>query len=64
MAESWVVNGETFVHGQEVTLEVPWRDGRVRAMSGTLLTVVDGEAFVETELGCVAGDADTLEHAS
>ena len=44
--------------GERVSLDVEWSDGRVTRMSGKLLLLRDGEAYVETELGDVVGPFD------
>ena len=46
--------------GSRVELDVPWPDG-IKRMTGTLVLVQGGEAFVETEFGPVSGDPTTIE---
>ena len=47
--------------GTEVFVETKWPDGETRPMRGKLITVMANEAYVETTVGCVVGDAETLE---
>lgn len=56
-------NGEIYRVGEKVSLVVEWQGGRTTVSSGTLISIDNGEAFVETSLGPVAGNADTLERA-
>jgi len=63
MSRKIEVNGEVFRVGQEVTCKVKWPDGTVTCPQGALVTVVDGDAYVRTPIGVVAGDAATLEPA-
>lgn len=61
--KTFKINGETFRVGDEVVLDVRWKDGRTSSVRGKLITVDAGEAFVESDLGAVVGDPETLERA-
>jgi len=63
MSAKFEVNGQVFRVGQEVTCEAKWPNGTVTRPQGALVTVVDGDAYIRTPLGVVAGDATTLEPA-
>jgi hypothetical protein len=52
---------ELLPKGTKVSLDVPWPNGRVTRMSGTLISVSRGEAFVETAIGPVVGPIDSVE---
>lgn len=47
--------------GDRVSLDVPWPNGRSTRMEGTLLTIRNGEAYIETNIGPVVGQLDSLE---
>ena len=57
----FTIDGETFRVGQKVSLRVEFRDMSARRMVGELIAVKDGEAFIDTPIGAMAGDALTLE---
>ena len=48
---------------EEIRPTAPHAEGRVSSVTGKLITVDGGEAFVESELAAVVGNADTLERA-
>ena len=47
--------------GERVTADVVWKDGRRTTTSGTLITVADDKAYIDTALGAVEVDAETVE---
>lgn len=55
--DSW----EPLPKGTKVSLDVTWPNGRTSRMHGVLIHVHKEEAFVETDLGCVVGPAESLE---
>jgi hypothetical protein len=59
--ETFDVEGRTFRKGQKVWLKVPWPNGSVKDMEGTLSSVNGDKAYVETSLGIVEGYADTMD---
>ena len=63
MTKTWKHDGVTYREGDEVTLNVKWPGGRTTNVRGKLITIADGEAFVDSQLGPVAGDLETLERA-
>lgn len=50
-----------FKPGQKVSCLVPWPNGQNIRMEGTLITIKGNDAYIESVLGPVSGDADTLE---
>ena len=52
-----------FKPGDRVSVEVTWPSGKVTRITGKLLVIRGkrGEAFVEADIGCVVGPAETLE---
>jgi len=56
------ITQEIYHVGDEVEIAVKW-PGRTTIMRGTLISLTEDEAFVETALGPVAGDIATLERA-
>jgi hypothetical protein len=59
---------QTFLHdgiyyavGEEVVCEVEWPGGRRTATRGRLISIYNGEVFVESSMGPVAGILATLE---
>ena len=63
MEETFEVHGETYTRGQEVTGVVVWPDGHTTVTTGTLRFVREGMAYVDTAVGIVEMDAETLESA-
>lgn len=63
MTKQWKHDGVTYRKGDEVTLDVKWPGGRTTSVRGKLITIADGEAFVDSQFGPVAGDLATLEPA-
>jgi hypothetical protein len=61
MTTKFTVNEQEFKVGDRVTAEVVWKDRRRTVAEGTLITVVDDVAYIETAFGAVAADANTLE---
>lgn len=49
--------------GTEVTCEIVWKDGRRTHGRGKLLFVDGDKAYVETSLGAVEVDLETVEEA-
>ena len=56
-----VEDSEVLPKGTKVSLEVPWPNGNVHRMSGILVCIRDGEAYVETSVGAVVGPAESVE---
>jgi len=50
-----------FEKGDLVSLDVEWPNGRVTRMTGRLITTTKTEAYVDTEIGPVAGPLDSVE---
>ncbi len=47
--------------GQRVTGDVTWKDGRVSNVEGTLITVAEGFAYIESRFGAVESPIDSVE---
>lgn len=47
--------------GDRVSIDVVWHDGSVSRLTGELIVITDGQAYVESDLGPVSGAAETLE---
>jgi len=52
---------EPLPRGTRVSLDVTWPNGKVSRMEGTLVTVLEDEAYVETSVGPVVGPAESVE---
>lgn len=61
--EKFKIGDHEFAVGDEVTAVVEWQNGRRTNMEGTLITVHDGKAYLQTYLGPVEADAHTVEPA-
>ncbi len=62
MAEKYFKHDDhTYRVGDEVQCKVAWKNGREVWMRGKLIAIAAGEVFIETELGPVSGNLDTLE---
>jgi len=48
--------------GKRVSLDVQWPNGHVSRMTGELIIIKDGEAYVKTDQGNVVGDVETMEY--
>jgi len=48
--------------GKKVSLDVKWPNGQVSRMTGELIIIKDGEAYVKTNLGNVVGDVETMDY--
>lgn len=60
---TWEIEGENFNEGDIVSCRCEWRDGSIREHTGSLITIVGDECFIEVPgLGPIAGMLDTLEH--
>jgi len=57
------VNGYDLAVGDQVTGTVEWPGGRRTTTQGSLITVHNGEAFIESPLGPVAAILETVEPA-
>ena len=57
------INGHDIAVGDQVSGVVEWPGGRRTTTQGALITVHDGEAFIESSLGPVAAILDTVEPA-
>jgi hypothetical protein len=57
------INGHEFSIGDSVSAEVEWKNGRRTVSTGTLRVVVDDKVYIDTALGTVEVDADTVEPA-
>lgn len=54
---------DNFKPGDRVSVEVEWPNGKVTRVTGKLI-VIRGkrdDAYVEADIGCVVGPAETLE---
>ena len=61
--KTFEINGHTIAAVDQVVALVRWPNGRTTTTQGTLINVHEGEAFVESSLGPVAVDLETVEPA-
>jgi hypothetical protein len=61
--ETHEFNGHTFSIGDRVSARVEWTDGRRTWSTGTLRLVWKDKAYIETSIGNVEADAETMEPA-
>jgi hypothetical protein len=52
---------EPLPKGTKVSIDVVWPNGKTSRMRGTLISVKEDEAYVETALGAVVGPEESVE---
>jgi hypothetical protein len=50
MSKKFKHEGETYTVGEAVRCDVEWKNGRRVNMSGTLISIANGEVFIASEL--------------
>lgn len=59
--KTFTINDQVYTVGDQVSAVVEWPNGRRTNTQGTLITVDGDEAYIESPLGPVAVNVETLE---